>query len=1151
MDDGMEDLDQIRSRIRNEARQRRRQKFLLERAARAIPSISRSTNRANGSCDSSRSSSPDLLASPPPDDRLLKYGASDDAELKGRLDSSSSLKLDDRLDDAVIKDGGSECNASLIKGHSDNADLTPPKQTSVEALLKSEQNTTIKIKSKIKRKYNCESSSSEEEDEEEIAKRISHRMALKKATSTATKKSRFHVQSDSDSSTDFVSKRKAQRKRQINTSMVQSTDDLDGKKSNLTDEGDEPTQKMSNTSPISPLTNESKDTVTEVMTTMRAIDSMQSDLETINRMKLQPESTSNNLLLGEVFSKEASHISNGKSGTDAMTIDLTEDSPVKDSPDEANERRNIDHVTREKLTNIGTQPISTNTNTSNQKAKGEFFKSTENLCSKNAEVSSPQSNQSILQFEKKVATHDVFSNHHVAIKQSSSEECTPLKTSSSSPKLGGGDNQDPIIAKHTTTPPNVQWSVQKQCLIVRTIKSNNQQTAPRPKVAGFDLDQTLVQWRCSGWPSQPEHYELWSNSVITNLQKLHDDGYKLVIFSNQGGIRGAFQGKNATRIRALIDWIAELVDRPLFAVCSTKKDGGYHKGNAGMWTIMEEICNGGIQARPELSFFVGDADGHGENARNSKQQQYQAEGVDKLFAENVGKLRGVTMDFFTPDKFFGKSDADKRKITVTFVPPAVLPKEVLSTRAALLGGYLSSTVLLLLVGVQGSGKTMLSKYLTAGSSGWCHYSQDTISSGKPGKREAVEAAAIVSMREGKNVVIDRMHLDAEQRSHFIKIGKLCNVEVHAMVMLASKEEILERVTNRTNHPGRVEGVHCARIAVSSLERLTMPSYDEGFSLISYTSNPDGLLPTAYRNMRMSCADKGDAQILCKEIELYNSGRAVLPMVTFGTMSIGKNDTQSSVTRAIGLGIRSIDTAPTYNNEGEVGLSLANDLSIMVTVKVPRRANSASQARSEIEKSLQLLGRSFADIVLLHWPCDVIEADSLASVWKELETMKSDGICRAIGVCNFSIKALMQLFSICDVKPAINQVERHPLLPQYDLLEFCQSHGVVVQAHTPLGHGHAFLMENETIVQVAIESKLTAAQVLLLWNLQQGVPVVTKFSSDEHGENMAPILKSKIHLTPRQMKAIDEIDESETRFVSPPFMYKNGSTYAWSGSPFKL
>jgi diketogulonate reductase-like aldo/keto reductase len=183
---------------------------------------------------------------------------------------------------------------------------------------------------------------------------------------------------------------------------------------------------------------------------------------------------------------------------------------------------------------------------------------------------------------------------------------------------------------------------------------------------------------------------------------------------------------------------------------------------------------------------------------------------------------------------------------------------------------------------------------------------------------------------------------------------------------------------------------------------------------------------------------------------------------------------------------------------------------------------------------------------------LIEAGSLQSVWKELEAMKAEGICKVIGVCNFSINALQQLLTVCDVKPAINQVERHPMLPQYDLLEYCQSQGIVVQAHTPLGHGNKVLMENEKILRVANESQLTPAQVLLLWNIQQGVPVITKFTSDEHSRDIIPILQSKISLSPRQMKVLDEISassaEEEVRFVAPPFMYKPGATYSWGDKP---
>ncbi|KAL7485369.1 hypothetical protein ACHAW6_010963 [Cyclotella cf. meneghiniana] len=711
---------------------------------------------------------------------------------------------------------------------------------------------------------------------------------------------------------------------------------------------------------------------------------------------------------------------------------------------------------------------------------------------------------------------------------------------------------DPIIAKHTSTPSNVQWSVHKQCLIVRTIKAKGKGNAPRTKVAGFDLDQTLVQWRCSGWPNRLEHYELWSNKVITNLRKLHDEGYKLVIFSNQGGIRGAFQGKNATRVKGIIDWIASLIDRPLFAVCSTKKDGGYHKDNPGMWAVMENVCNDGVEARPELSFFVGDADGSGGSAIDPKQREYQAEGVDKMFAENVGKLRGVVMKFFTPDSYFGRSNADSRRTLSTIGSSPRLSKEVVDTRSALLGGYIAIPVLLVLCGVQGSGKTTVGHYLANDNPSWRHYSQDTICNGRPGKREAVEAATISSLNEGVSVVVDRMHLDPEQRSHFIEIGKQCNVPVHALVLIASKEEVHERVKKRSNHPGKVEGDHGARIAVASLAKLSMPTYEEGFDLISYTHETDGLLVGAYRRMS-NTRDDGitSHSSLSKTIELYNCGRKSFPMITFGTMGINKSDAQAVVSQAVRQGIESIDTAPTYNNESEVGLALKNAPSVRLTIKVPKRVSSPSEARDEVKKSLQLLGRSCVDVILLHWPSDLIEGDILPSVWKELEAIKKDGMCHILGVSNFSVDALKLLLSSCKIKPAINQVERHPFLPQYDLLEYCQSQSIAVQAHTPLGHGSKLLMEHGTVLAVAANSDLTPAQVLLLWNLQQGVPVVTKFASKEHSWDVTSLLQNAIRLSPQHMKAIDDISLSAvepTRFVAPPFMYKPGAIYSWGDKP---
>lgn len=72
--------------------------------------------------------------------------------------------------------------------------------------------------------------------------------------------------------------------------------------------------------------------------------------------------------------------------------------------------------------------------------------------------------------------------------------------------------------------------------------------------------------------------------------------------------------------------------------------------------------------------------------------------------------------------------------------------------------------------------------------------------------------------------------------------------------------------------------------------------------------------------------------------------------------------------------------------------------------------------------------------------------------------------------------------------------------------------------------------------------------MVLWNIQQGIPVVTKFSSDVHAQDIKLVLQSKTAiLTPQQMQTLDKISLSateETRFVAPPFMFKPGTVYSW-------
>ncbi|KAJ1632935.1 2,5-diketo-D-gluconic acid reductase A-like protein, partial [Pavlovales sp. CCMP2436] len=192
------------------------------------------------------------------------------------------------------------------------------------------------------------------------------------------------------------------------------------------------------------------------------------------------------------------------------------------------------------------------------------------------------------------------------------------------------------------------------------------------------------------------------------------------------------------------------------------------------------------------------------------------------------------------------------------------------------------------------------------------------------------------------------------------------------------------------------------------------------------------------------------------------------------------------------GCVAVDTAPTYKNEAAVGRALAlwpAAFVPFVIAKVPKAVTDPAQVRPTLLKSLGLLGVQCADLLLLHWPSDVVEAGTLTSVWGAMQALVAEGLARGVGVCNFTIGALELLPS----PPLLVQVERHPLLPQWELAHYCAARGIVLQAHMPLGGkiGACELLAHVTVARVARECGRTAAQVLLRWNLQPGRAAITR------------------------------------------------------------
>ena len=165
-----------------------------------------------------------------------------------------------------------------------------------------------------------------------------------------------------------------------------------------------------------------------------------------------------------------------------------------------------------------------------------------------------------------------------------------------------------------------------------------------------------------------------------------------------------------------------------------------------------------------------------------------------------------------------------------------------------LGGYLRGARLLVLCGAQGAGKSFFcERLLEEGSSlgaaapEWIVVCQDTA----PGKkRDAVERAARDALRRGCSVVVDRMHLTADQRAHFVAIATECAVPCHALLLAPPLSEMESRVRHRTDHPGNVEGERGVGVLRGSAKKTTAPRYAEGFELVSVAHRPADALAYA-------------------------------------------------------------------------------------------------------------------------------------------------------------------------------------------------------------------------------------------------------------------------------------------------------------------
>ncbi|TKC16813.1 aldo/keto reductase [Robertmurraya kyonggiensis] len=252
----------------------------------------------------------------------------------------------------------------------------------------------------------------------------------------------------------------------------------------------------------------------------------------------------------------------------------------------------------------------------------------------------------------------------------------------------------------------------------------------------------------------------------------------------------------------------------------------------------------------------------------------------------------------------------------------------------------------------------------------------------------------------------------------------------------------------------------------------------------------------------------------------------MPWLGIGVFKVEEGpELVNAVKFAIKNGYRSVDTAAIYENEEGVGQAIREGLAeagfsreeLFVTSKVWNADLGYEATIAAYETSLAKLGLDYLDLYLIHWPVE----GKFKDAWRALETLYKAGKIKAIGVSNFQIHHLEELIKDAEIKPMINQVEYHPRITQKELQAFCQDNGIQLEAWSPLMQGQ--LLDNQVIQEIAQKYGKSVAQIIIRWDLQNGVITIPKSTKEHRIIENASVFD--FELSAEEMDLINELNQN--------------------------
>ena len=250
------------------------------------------------------------------------------------------------------------------------------------------------------------------------------------------------------------------------------------------------------------------------------------------------------------------------------------------------------------------------------------------------------------------------------------------------------------------------------------------------------------------------------------------------------------------------------------------------------------------------------------------------------------------------------------------------------------------------------------------------------------------------------------------------------------------------------------------------------------------------------------------------IPTHESG--AIPAVGFGTLIPDPVKTAQATASALEAGFRHFDCAERYRNEAAVGDALQDAFragklrrqDLFVTTKLWNTNHRPERVKPAFDASRKRLQVGEIDCYIIHTPFAFQPGDdqdprdesghviydsgvTLVETWHAMERLVDEGHCKSIGLSDITLDKLREIVAVARIRPAMVQVEAHPYLPEWELLDFCREHGIVLQAFAALGHAmEPRVLDDPTITAIARQVHKTPAQVALAWAVQRGTAFLT-------------------------------------------------------------